>query len=354
MIVEPIFIPDELEELEQWVNWYYKWDATRKEWLKIPLQTRPLLSDDPRLCRAAANKTHTWATFDEAMRVLKLHPPLVSEVSPPGDSDSTGNRGLDGIGYVFSESDPFTGIDLDGCINPDTGEIEPWAATIVNELDSYTELSPSGTGLHIITCASLPPRGRKKGPVEMYDTGRFFTITGEVYGSSRGIEERQEAVERLHARVFAKSKSEPKKQTAAPSGAVTLDDSELLEKIRASKQSAKFEALWSGDSSGYGSQSEADSALCSILRFWTGGDAARIDGLFRGSGLMRPKWDEKHSSDGRTYGEMTIQRVLELGGEVYTPKRSSGTNGDNQSGERPQIIVSLSMDAFSGTSQGTL
>ena len=73
-----------------------------------------------------------------------------------------------------------------------------------------------------------------------------------------------------------------------------------------SRQGEKFRRLWEGDTSGYESHSEADAALCSILSYWTKGDTAQIDRLFRRSGLMRTKWDEAHSSDKSTYGQMTI------------------------------------------------
>ena len=70
---------------------------------------------------------------------------------------------------------------------------------------------------------------------------------------------------------------------------------------------------------GYSSPSEADLALCTILSFWTKKKPGLIDSIFRQSGLYRPKWDEKHYSDGRTYGQETINTATELCSEVYTP-----------------------------------
>jgi putative DNA primase/helicase len=81
----------------------------------------------------------------------------------------------------------------------------------------------------------------------------------------------------------------------------------------------KFNRLWSGDFSAYPSQSEADLALCRILAFWTRRDAARIDSLFRQSGLFRPKWDVPHFGGGKTYGQATIEKAIECEGEVYSP-----------------------------------
>lgn len=86
----------------------------------------------------------------------------------------------DGIGFVITADDPYCGIDLDSCVDPLTGEIDPWALEIIEVLDGYTELSPSRTGLHIIVQAKLPEGGRRKGSIEFYDRDRFFTMTGWV------------------------------------------------------------------------------------------------------------------------------------------------------------------------------
>ena len=107
-----------------------------------------------------------------------------------------------GVGYVFAFSDPYTGIDLDGCLDAD-GQIADWAAAIVTRLDSYTELSPSGRGLHVIVRAALPPGGRRKGPIELYDCGRYFTMTADpLPGTREEIAERQREIAALHAELF--------------------------------------------------------------------------------------------------------------------------------------------------------
>ena len=98
-----------------------------------------------------------------------------------------------------------------------------------------------------------------------------------------------------------------------------LQVNEIIQQIRSSRQKEKFERLFDGDIQGYASASEADLALCSILSFWTNKTPRLIDSIFRQSGLNRTKWDEKHYSDGRTYGQETINRATELCSEVYTP-----------------------------------
>jgi primase-polymerase (primpol)-like protein len=106
---------------------------------------------------------------------------------------------------------------------------------------------------------------------------------------------------------------------ACDSKGVALDDGVVVEKARSAANGAKFGALYRGSTSGYESQSEADMALCSLLAFWTGGDARQMDRLFRASGLMRGKWDEQHYADGSTYGEKTIERAIAGTSEFYEP-----------------------------------
>jgi primase-polymerase (primpol)-like protein len=74
-------------------------------------------------------------------------------------------------------------------------------------------------------------------------------------------------------------------------------------------------------------------ALCCLLAFWTGGDTSRIDSLFRDSGLMREKWDEQHYSDGSTYGEVTVERAVDITDEFFEPGHRSE---ESHSGERPE------------------
>src|SRR5919109_5427431 len=114
-------IPRELRALPQWTFWQFEPDPKGGKDKKVPR--------NPRTGRnASPTDPATWGTFESAMDALERF-------------------GGDGVQFVLSESDPYTGIDLDHCVNPDTGELEPWAAQIVACFDSYTELSPSGTGL---------------------------------------------------------------------------------------------------------------------------------------------------------------------------------------------------------------
>ena len=94
-----------------------------------------------------------------------------------------------------------------------------------------------------------------------------------------------------------------------PHTPVNLSDEEVIGRARNACSGATFSALWNGDTSGYGSHSEADLALCNMLAYWTGGNAEQADRLFRASGLMREKWDRRQS--GTTYGAQTVQKAVE-------------------------------------------
>ena len=109
--------------------------------------------------RASSTDSLTWRSFEEAVQAFQ-----------------TGR--YDGIGFVFSSGDPFAGIDLDNCRDPETGELEEWAEKIVRTLGGYAEASPSRTGVHIIVKGKAP--NKKRGKIEMYSSERYFTMTGEV------------------------------------------------------------------------------------------------------------------------------------------------------------------------------
>jgi hypothetical protein len=285
LAVEPAGIPEALARLPQWVGWRYrrrKDKAGKLKWTKLPINPRGgqlAKADDPR----------TWGTFKQALALC-------------------GAGQADGIGFVFSEDDPFAGVDLDDCRNPETGKLESWAARVVEEFSSYTEVSPSGTGVKIFAVGVLLPGGRNRsGNIEVYDRKRYFVVTGRCCpGTPAGLEQREEQLQALQRRL-----AEKKSPNKAEAPRADLTDLELIEKAKAAKNGAKFARLFAGDTSGYGSPSEADLALCSILAFWAQGDPARIDALFRQSGLYRDKWERAD------YRKDTIARALEGRTEFY-------------------------------------
>lgn len=231
---------------------------------------------------------------------------------------------FDGVGFL--PAGEYTGIDLDHCLDPGTLTLTPWAQAVVDALRSYTEITPSGQGVRVWLRGTLPPGGRVKrglgsdgtGAIECYDSGRYFTVTGaHLAGTPTTIEARPAELARLHADLFPDRA--PPMNGGPPVVPVDLDDAALLARARAATNGEKFAALWAGDHSGYPSQSEADQGLANLLAFWTGRDLARMDRLFRQSGLFRPKWDARHFSDGRTYGAATLARAVDGVRDVYAP-----------------------------------
>lgn len=258
---------------------------------------------------ASSTDPATWATFKQA---LLFHL----------DNDWT-----DGVGMVVCDEDDFVGIDLDHCRDPETGTIEPWAQHVVETVNSYTEVTPSNAGLRIFARGTLPPSGRKRGDFEIYENGRYLTVTGQhLEGTPLTVEARELEIRRVHREVWP-DQGKPKPADRPAPQPTNLADSELLAKASAATNGAKFSALWSGSTAGYPSQSEADMALCNLLAFWTGGDAGRMDSLFRASGLYRPKWDERHYGGGQTYGDHTIEAAVDNATEFYTPPLVGQTIG---------------------------
>jgi primase-polymerase (primpol)-like protein len=266
-------IPAELRERRQWVVWKAVWNEEKGKHEKQPFRAL----DSTR--HASSTNTSTWATYEPD---------------------------VDGIGYVFSADDPYTGVDLDQGLSA----VERMA--IVAALKSYTETSPSGNGVHVIVRASLNGHGRnRKGPFEVYEQGRYFTVTGDhIVGTPATIEERQAQLDEVLERFLPKP--EPKLPNALDSSPVDLDDRELLDRAMSATNGAAFRDLYEGRWDHlHPSQSEADLDLCGRLAFWWNKDPAAIDRMFRSSGLYRPKWERDdyrgstiHGGNRRRHGHL--------------------------------------------------
>jgi putative DNA primase/helicase len=227
-------------------------------------------------------------------------------------------RGL-GIGYVFAEDDPFTGVDKDGCRDPETGELTPDAFILLGRLATYAEASISGKGIHAIARATKPGLRcrRRRGDLEMYDRLRLFAFSGaHLMGTPRAVMPRQAEVTAIYEDEFG----EPELLVARPAPRpVATDDATLIERARAARDDGRFDRLWRGDDADHGGNaSDADYHFCRSAAFWTGGDAARIDAWYRASGRTRPKWDERRGT--RTYGAMTIAAALASQRTFYDPE----------------------------------
>jgi len=302
-------IPAELKARPQWVLWRGA-DRLDTETGEIKLNKIPI--DPQTLHNASSTDPQTWGTFPQCVAALPVALEEWAHV------DACAYRG-GGVGFVFSADDPYCGVDLDHCRNPDTGTLEPWAQAHVDALASYTEVTPSSTGVHVLVQGALPPRGRKKGAVEVYSYARFFTMTGwHVASTPPTIEARQSELTAFHTAIFgAPHRTHQQGPSQLPVSTPLLEDTVLLDKACAARNGAKVSALLAGDTSTYGNDdSVADMALCIRLAFWTQ-DPAQLDRLFRQSGLMRSKWDAQRGA--LTYGERTIAEALARQSEHYTP-----------------------------------
>jgi putative DNA primase/helicase len=303
-------IPDKLVALDNWVCW--RSIVRKNKATKVPFQS----TGTP----ASSTNPDTWADF----------------CSVCAATDDPVNR-FDGIGFVLTEDGPFSGIDLDGCVDAQ-GTIAPEADVIIERIDSYAEFSPSGRGIRIIVRGKLQGRKGNKTTkvngfkaVEVYDRKRFLTMTGRhIEGTPLTVEDRQEQLLALHTELFpAKTTGRVERRDswsphrAAGNGVgFSGSDDELIAKARAAANGTKFASLFDrGEIAAYGDdESAADMALCVLLVFWCGPDPARIERIFSTSALVRDKWTDRPD-----YRERTIGAAIEACGEHYRVGASSAT-----------------------------
>ena len=221
----------------------------------------------------------------------------------------------------------MVGIDIDHCVD-ESGKLSEMVREIVDLMDSYTEISPSGSGIRIFTFVSPDfvygdQYYKKNSPIglEVYRggaTNRFLTVTGdrirEGTRATRG-EQLQRILDKYMRRPEKPTKTTHPSVTMSP---LSLDDQQIVE--LAQDNDPSFGDLWEGNCSRYGNDhSAADSALCSKLAFYTK-DRAQIDRIFRRSGLMREKWDsERNRATHETYGSKTIDFAIEWQSKSYNP-----------------------------------
>jgi len=277
-------IPSALRGRAQWVCWHLVERDGKPT--KVPFS--------PEGTPASVSNPNTWTDFETALEAYK-------------------RGGFDGIGFVLTADAGIVCVDIDHARNG--MDWTPEAMEIVRVLDSYTEVSPSGEGLHIWALGRLPEGRRRRNGVEMYSDGRFITVTGQhLPDTPADLQERTAELAELHRRIFGETTTTLK--AIAPAD---LSDAELLQRAMDAKDGVKFRSLWNGDTTGYPSQSEADLALCRLLAFWTGGDPERIERLFSLSALgQRNKWRTRAD-----YRRETIETALQSLRETYSGRESN-------------------------------
>lgn len=283
-------IPEELKELKQWCC--FKLEQRGEKMTKIPV-------DANTGGFGKSNDESTWATFEVAHEAIKKY-------------------NLDGLGFYFKA--PYFGIDIDGVkedIDRYLSGIEKEqenniVAEFIEMMGSYSEISVSGTGIHIIAKGELPEGARRKGNVEMYDSGRFFVMTGNKIGSySQIIDDDYGRINYLHQKYLKKSEvAATSKQANKEKPGTTLSQDEIIDIALKSRSGGRFNVFMNGGwEQFYNSQSEADMAFANDLAFWTNLDFAMMDNIFRSSALMRDKWDREQN--GSTYGQITLQKAID-------------------------------------------
>ena len=282
--------PPELRALDHWLVWRY--EMQNRKPTKVPYDAkhpqRPASSTNPA----------TWAPFETAV-----------ETAQAAD--------IDGIGFAI-EGTGYVALDLDRCLN-EHGEPHQAAIEIIDELDSYTEVSPSGRGLRIIVRAALHSErnSTKSTPwgdeFAVFARGKYLTLTGEIFGGRREIYERKQELDRVVLRMLpARRTSHP------PTGAngVSPTDEEVISRAFASKSGRRIQALYNGDSNEYDSPSEADCALVAALAFYSQ-DEEQLARILRGSARAREKLNRED------YVQRTVSKAVEICAESYDWSRTA-------------------------------
>lgn len=294
---------------KRWVNWQLK-DVKGKK-TKVPYSP---VNGKP----ASSTDSKTWTTHE-----------MAADKSP-------------NVGIVFTPAQDLLGIDIDHCI--EGSEIRHAERANIRKLikaaDTYTELSPSGEGLHLYLALSapLPLVANKKAPYEAYTSGRYFTNTAIPFGVAKDVRTvtPQEALELLKLIGYPWGKGESETQEASASRpkekkdtAVSFDDKELLERIFTSKNGFEIEQLYKGDISAYKKDaSSADMALLSHLAFWSGKNSEQMERVWMHSPLGSREKTQKRQD----YRTRSIKAAISHCKEVYKPQdgASSMKPGDSK------------------------
>lgn len=303
-------IPQELRKLRQWGLFELKWVPARNKNTKIPINPYDGSA-------GKSNDVSTWSDFDTALRALN------------------NIERADGLAFYFANG--YVGLDIDHI----DSNLEDWKNgdtdpnNLVNKFqdltdNTYMEVSQSGTGIHAIFKGKIPGKRRRKGNYEMYQTGRFFALTGNSIIPNSKIQSLSETeMKTLYEFLFGKDKviqMHPEIDNITP---VDLSVTDIIKKAESSHKTGKRFTLFmkGGWEEFYGSQSEADLAFANDLAFWCGRDFHKMDTIFRNSSLMRDKYDEKRGAV--TYGTSLLNKAINEAPNVYNPEVDSQ---DSESG----------------------
>lgn len=291
-------IPNELQSLKQWGLFQKIWQPERNKYTKIPhnaLNGGAGKSNDP----------STWVDFKTALEALKTY-----QMDGLAFFFANGYVGLD-IDHIGDELDKFRSGDYQ----------ENTVSQAITMTKSYMEVSISGSGIHAIFKGKIPGTRRRKGNVEMYDSGRFFALTGNTIGQyQKEVNVVTTDVMKLMYHKYFGEDNVVTINNHNPIKPNDLDVDEVIKRAEMSRTGDRFKVFMNGGWEGfYPSQSEADLAFANDLAFWTGRDFNKMDQIFRSSNLFRPKYDEKHGKT--TYGVALLNKAINEAHETFDPKR---------------------------------
>ena len=317
----------QLKEKKIWILWNYQTTKSGKA-TKVPI------SATGNRTGTSSDYSSTWVTYDEAV-------------------EAQARLKADGVGFVIPDGYFFLDIDHK--------EVDaPLSQKMLARFNSYAEISPSGNGLHIYgmcDLAKMPLMDNGKIEKEFYQknsklglelyiggaTNRFATFTGNAI-SDTPLAECTTAVLETFDKEMRRADKRPQanmrrklagSSTSSPHSKMIGDAANIVASLRKQKNGAKFIRLFdNGDISGYGSHSEADLALCTLIAYRAGNDAALIDDIFRSSALYRDKWERED------YRTATIQMAItNCSGSFYEPKNASCVQYSADAKTRPEFII---------------
>lgn len=268
----PEKIPAQLTEIPQWVGYHLLAKENAKT-DKIP--KNPHTGGN-----AAVTYPGTWADFMTALD-FAYHTPDV-----------------DGIALVLTGQDKLVVVDIDDCVQDD-GTLTDFAQEVVTLLDSYSEISPSGRGIHIYLFADMPGerhRSQSHG-IELYDANRFMTVTGyHLPLTPSQVNERNAELAQLYTQIFG---DEQPVTTLTPQPSlerqdVAAEDEPIWQQIFDGHKGQKLRSLFEGDVAvSKSDHSQAVIDLGNALAHYTNSDPKQMRRMFYQTDLMRPKWHEQ-------------------------------------------------------------
>ncbi|MDY0003128.1 MAG: phage/plasmid primase, P4 family [Polyangia bacterium] len=283
--------PEQLRHLDQWVLYRLIQRDGKDKPDKVPFASAG--------SEASTTDPTTWSSYGAAEEAL---------VRGEGD----------GLGFVFARGGGLTGVDLDHCRNPETGEIAPWARAILDQLSSYSEVSPSGTGVHVVVVASKSTTKCKRliknaapdAAVEVYDGARYFTVTGKrLTEYPATVEARQAELDALCLELWPPRQAPPPRHAGREGH--QPDDEQVLRVMFAGPGGAERESLWNGDTSQHGGDdSAADQALVNHLWRYCA-DEAQVERLWLASPLGQRGKTQKREDYRRRTIESAANAVTE-------------------------------------------